>query len=127
MLQIRFLYQKKITAEVCIHHLWFTDKGMTQRTHIKWNHAIKSINDKDGLWKALLDDRIDVIATDHAPHTLEEKNNSYLRRRPRTLVQHALPTMLRKFFHRSVISLEKIVEKCVTIRQFYLMLKKGAL
>ena len=68
------LEEKKITAEVCVHHLWFTDKDYdTKGTHIKWNPAVKSQKDKDGLWKALLDDRIDVIATDHAPHTLRGK------------------------------------------------------
>ncbi len=70
------LSEKKITAEVCIHHLWFTDADYTTKgTKIKWNPAVKTQKDKDGLWKALNDDRIDVIATDHAPHTLEEKNN----------------------------------------------------
>ena len=65
------LEEKKITAEVCIHHLWFTDADYDKKgTHIKWNPAVKTQKDKDGLWKALLDDRIDVIATDHAPHTL---------------------------------------------------------
>ena len=106
------LSEKKITAEVCIHHLWFTDADYDKKgTHIKWNPAVKSVNDRDGLWKALLDDRIDVIATDHAPHTLEEKNNSYLKAPSGgPLVQHALPAMLENF-HKGVISLEKIVEK----------------
>ena len=68
------LEEKQITAEVCVHHLWFSDEDYDEKgTHIKWNPAVKTQNDKDGLWKALLDDRIDVIATDHAPHTLEEK------------------------------------------------------
>ena len=70
------LAEKKITAEVCVHHLWFTEEDYKVKgTKIKWNPAVKSQKDKDGLWKALLDDRLDVIATDHAPHTLEEKNN----------------------------------------------------
>ena len=69
------LEEKQITAEVCVHHLWFEEKDYEEKgTLIKWNPAVKSKKDKEGLWKALLDDRIDVIATDHAPHTLEEKN-----------------------------------------------------
>ena len=68
------LKDKKITAEVCVHHLWFTDKDYeTKGTLIKWNPAVKTASDREGLWEALLDDRIDVLATDHAPHTIEEK------------------------------------------------------
>ncbi|MBT8255388.1 MAG: dihydroorotase, partial [Bacteroidia bacterium] len=86
------LEDKKITAEVCIHHLWFTNEDYKEKgTKIKWNPAVKTQKDKDGLWKALLDDRIDVIATDHAPHTLEEKNNVYTKAPSGgPLVQHAL-------------------------------------
>jgi dihydroorotase len=106
------LKDKKITAEVCIHHLWFTDKDYdTKGTLIKWNPAVKTQADKDQLWEALLDDRIDVIATDHAPHTLEEKNNVYAKAPSGgPLVQHALPAML-EMYHKEKISLEKIVEK----------------
>jgi len=106
------LSEKKITAEVCVHHLWFTDKDYkTKGTKIKWNPAVKSQKDKDGLWKALLDDRIDVIATDHAPHTLEEKNNGYTKAPSGgPLVQHALVALL-EMYHKEKISLEKIVEK----------------
>lgn len=106
------LAQKKITAEVCIHHLWFTDADYDEKgTLIKWNPAVKTANDKSGLWKALLDDRIDVIATDHAPHTLDEKKNVYTQAPSGgPLVQHALPAMLEKY-HGGHISLEKIVEK----------------
>ncbi len=106
------LADKKITAEVCIHHLWFTEKDYkTQGSKIKWNPAVKSQKDKDGLWKALLDDRIDVIATDHAPHTLEEKNQVYTKAPSGgPLVQHALIALL-EMYHKQVISLEKIVEK----------------
>ncbi len=106
------LSEKKITAEVCIHHLWFTDEAYkTKGTKIKWNPAIKTEKDRDGLLKALLDDRIDVIATDHAPHTLEEKNNKYLNAPSGgPLVQHALVALL-ELYHREKISLEKIVEK----------------
>lgn len=106
------LSEKKITAEVCIHHLWFTDEDYkTKGTKIKWNPAIKTEKDRDGLLKALLDDRIDVIATDHAPHTLEEKNNKYLNAPSGgPLVQHALVALL-ELYHKGKISLEKIVEK----------------
>ena len=106
------LAEKKITAEVCVHHLWFTEEDYKVKgTKIKWNPAVKSQKDKDGLWKALLDDRLDVIATDHAPHTLEEKNNTY-NKAPSggPLVQHALVALL-EMHHKGKISLEKIVEK----------------
>jgi dihydroorotase len=103
---------KRITSEVCIHHLWFNDKNYdTFGSRIKWNPAIKSENDRQQLWEALLDDRIDVIATDHAPHTLEEKSNTYFNAPAGgPLVQHSLPAML-DFYHQNKISLEKIVEK----------------
>ena len=106
------LKDKKITAEVCIHHLWFTDQDYDKKgTLIKWNPAVKSQKDKDLLWKALLDDRIDVIATDHAPHTLEEKNNVYTKAPSGgPLVQHALVAIL-EAYHKDKISIEKIVEK----------------
>ena len=106
------LEQKKITAEVCVHHLWFTDKDYeTKGTHIKWNPAVKTQSDKDQLWKALLDGRIDVIATDHAPHTIEEKNNVYTKSPSGgPLVQHALVSIL-EAYHSGKISLETIVEK----------------
>jgi len=106
------LEQKKITAEVCIHHLWFSDTDYdTKGTLIKWNPAVKTADDRSKLWDALLDDRIDVIATDHAPHTLEEKDNVYTHAPSGgPLVQHALPAMLEKY-HEGVISLEKILEK----------------
>lgn len=106
------LTQKKITAEVCIHHLWFSDADYDAKgTLIKWNPAVKSAGDRSKLWEALLDDRIDVIATDHAPHTLEEKNNVYTQAPSGgPLVQHALPAMLQKY-HEQVLSLEKLVEK----------------
>src|SRR5690606_10277622 len=106
------LEKKKITAEVCIHNLWFTDKDYKEKgTFIKWNPAVKTEKDRDGLWQALLDDRIDVIATDHAPHTIEEKKNVYTKAPSGgPLVQHALVAMLENY-HRGIISLEKIVEK----------------
>lgn len=106
------LKDKKITAEVCVHHLHFTNEDYeTKGTLIKWNPAVKTQNDKDGLWEALLDDRIDVIATDHAPHTLEEKGNVYTKcPSGAPLVQHSLIVML-EYFKKGKISLEKIVEK----------------
>ncbi len=106
------LEKKQITAEVCIHHLWFHDADYGQLgTHIKWNPAIKSLEDRDELLKALIDNRIDVVATDHAPHTLEEKDNKYFKAPSGgPLVQHALPAML-EFFHKGAISMEKVVEK----------------
>ncbi len=106
------LEEKQITAEVCIHHLWFTDTDYTTKgTHIKWNPAVKTKNDQDALWQALLDDRIDVVATDHAPHTRAEKDNLYTKAPSGgPLVQHALPAML-EMYHTGKISLEKIVEK----------------
>lgn len=106
------LKDKKITAEVCIHHLWFTDKDYAEKgTKIKWNPAVKTKKDREQLWEALLDNRIDVIATDHAPHTLEEKNRTYLEAPSGgPLVQHALVALL-EMYHKGKISLEKIVEK----------------
>ena len=106
------LKEKKITAEVCVHHLHFTNSDYeTKGSLIKWNPAVKTEKDKTGLWEALLDDRIDVIATDHAPHTLEEKSNKYLKcPSGAPLVQHSLNVML-EYYRNGKISLEKIVEK----------------
>ena len=106
------LKDKKITAEVCVHHLWFTDKDYaTKGTKIKWNPAVKTEKDRDGLWKALLNDKIDVIATDHAPHTMEEKDNGYLKAPSGgPLVQHAVEALF-EMHHKGRISVEKLVEK----------------
>ena len=106
------LKDKKITAEVCLHHLWFTDKDYDEKgTLIKWNPAVKTQADKDGLWDALLDNRIDIIATDHAPHTLEEKQNKYLNAPSGgPLVQHALVAWMESV-KQGKISMEKLVEK----------------
>ena len=103
---------KKITTEVCIHHLWFSQEDYTEKgTLIKWNPAIKTVDDREALLQALIDDRIDVIATDHAPHTLEEKDQPYTRAPSGApMIQHSLPVML-EFYHNGRISLEKIVEK----------------
>jgi len=106
------LKEKRITAEACIHHLWFDESNYEQLdTLIKWNPAIKTKNDKEELLKAVLDDRIDVIATDHAPHTLDEKHQTYFNAPSGgPLVQHSLVAML-EFYHQKKITLEKIAQK----------------
>ena len=121
------LEQKQITAEVCIHHLWFTDADYDAKgSLIKWNPAVKTQADKDALWKALLDDRIDVIATDHAPHTLEEKCNPYLTcPSGGPLVQHAVVALF-EAHHQGKISIEKIVEKmCHNPAKIFKIEKRG--
>ncbi|MGC4036854.1 MAG: dihydroorotase [Chitinophagaceae bacterium] len=106
------LKEKRITAEVCVHHLHFTSKDYTVLgNRIKCNPAIKAPNNKKALWKALLDDRLDVIATDHAPHTWAEKNEPYEKAHAGLpLVQHSVLLMLH-YYQQGVISLEKVVEK----------------
>lgn len=106
------LEEKQITAEVCVHHLWFDEGDYAEKgTLIKWNPAVKTAKDKEGLWKALLDDRLDIIATDHAPHTLAEKQNVYTKAPSGgPLVQHALLAMFEAVKNKK-ISLEKMVEK----------------
>ena len=106
------LKDKKITSEVCIHHLWFSDEDYKRKgSRIKWNPAVKTPSDRDQLLKALLDNRIDVIATDHAPHTIEEKSNPYTSAPSGgPLVQHDLVALL-EMYHQDKISIEKIVEK----------------
>jgi len=106
------LKQKRITAEVCVHHLHFTSDDYARLGNkIKCNPAIKSPHNRDGLWKALLDDRLDVIATDHAPHTLEEKNVPYEKAHAGLpLVQHSMLLMLH-YYRQGRITLEKIAEK----------------
>ena len=106
------LEEKKITAEVCVHHLWFSEEDYAEKgTHIKWNPAVKSAEDRSALWEALNDDRIDVLATDHAPHTLEEKANPYTSAPSGgPLVQHALPALLTAV-KKGKISIEKLVQK----------------
>ncbi|CAI8304029.1 MAG: dihydroorotase [Flavobacteriales bacterium] len=103
---------KKITAEVCAHHLWFTDNDYKKLgSKIKWNPAIKSQTDKDELWKALKEDKIDIIASDHAPHTEEEKNNKYLNcPSGGPMVQHTILSILQNCENYGV-KIEKIVEK----------------
>jgi len=106
------LKDKKITAEACVHHLWFNDKDYASKGNfIKWNPAVKTEDDQKGVLKGILEDYIDVIATDHAPHTLAEKQQPYAQAPSGgPLVQHALPTLLEMHL-QGKISLEKIVEK----------------
>lgn len=106
------LKEKRITAEVCVHHLWYDDSYYDELgTMIKWNPAIKTRYDRDSLTDAVNNDLIDVIATDHAPHTKEEKANSYFKAPSGgPLVQHSLVTML-ELWHRKIFSTEKIIEK----------------
>jgi dihydroorotase len=106
------LKDKKITAEACIHHLWFSDLDYaTKGNFIKWNPAVKTAEDRDQILKAVLDNHIDVIATDHAPHTLEEKLQPYAKAPSGgPLVQHAFNALF-ELYHQGKISLEKIAEK----------------
>lgn len=106
------LEKKKITSEACIHHLWFNDSDYKRLgTNIKWNPAIKTALDQKAIMIAVLSDYIDVIATDHAPHTAEEKRNTYFKAPSGgPLIQHSVVAML-EFFHRGEISIENIVKK----------------
>lgn len=106
------LEQKKITAEACVHHLWFSDQDYAAKGNlIKWNPAVKTVTDRTAIWQAVLDNRIDVIATDHAPHTIEEKQQSYFKAPSGgPLVQHALTAVLEKS-KQGLISIERVVEK----------------
>jgi len=106
------LEKKKITSEACIHHLWFNENDYEKLgTLIKWNPAIKSATDQEKVFESVLNDKIDVIATDHAPHTLAEKSNNYFKAPSGgPLVQHSVVAMC-EFYHQGKISLQKIVEK----------------
>lgn len=106
------LAEKKITAEVCVHHLWFSEEDYAQKgTLIKWNPAVKKVSDREALWKALNEDKIDVLATDHAPHTEQEKQNPYTKAPSGgPLVQHAFPALLTAV-QQGKTTLEKLVEK----------------
>lgn len=118
---------KRITAEACVHHLWFSDKDYERLgAKIKWNPAIKTEEDKEGLLAALLNNTLDIIATDHAPHSIEEKSGSYFKSMSGgPLVQHALPAML-ELYHQGKISIEKIVEKmCHHVSEIYRMNERG--
>lgn len=106
------IHHKKITNEVCVHHLWFDDKDYTSKgSLIKWNPAVKTEHDKHALQKALTTGTIDVVATDHAPHTLEEKNNTYFKAPSGgPLVQHSLVAML-EMENNGTFTYEMVVEK----------------
>lgn len=121
------LKEKNVTTEVSVHHLWFSDTDYKRLgTLIKWNPAIKTDKDRKGLLKALLDDRIDIVTTDHAPHTLEEKNKQYFQAMSGApIVQFSLNIML-EFFKQGIISLEKIAEKmCHNPATLYNIEKRG--
>jgi len=121
------LEEKQITAEVCVHHLWFSDEDYKEKgTFIKWNPAVKKATDRAALWEALLDDRIDVLATDHAPHTLEEKSNPYTKAPSGgPLVQHALLALTEKV-KEGIWSIEKLVEKaCHNPAKIFQIEKRG--
>ena len=106
------LENKKITAEVCVHHLWFSEEDYNNKGNlIKWNPAVKKSSDREALWKALNEDKIDILATDHAPHTEEEKQNIYTKAPSGApMVQHAFPALLTAV-QQGKITLEKLVEK----------------
>ncbi len=123
------LSRKRITAEACVHYLWFCDYDYRQLgTKIKVNPAIKTARDRDALFAGILNDRIDIISTDHAPHLLAEKEQSYFKAPSGTpLVQHALPVML-EFWHRGGITIEKVVEKmCHAPAECYNIDRRGFL
>jgi len=105
------LAQKRITAEVCVHHLWFDESSYeTKGSFIKWNPAIKTRFDRDALINAVNNNIIDIVATDHAPHTIEEKNNSYFKAPSGgPLIQHSLVAML-ELWHKNIFTVEKVVE-----------------
>ncbi|MFY8138720.1 MAG: dihydroorotase [Flavobacteriales bacterium] len=121
------LTEKNITTEVSVHHLWFSDADYKRLgTLIKWNPAIKTEKDKQGLLKALIEDKIDIVTTDHAPHTLEEKQRPYFQSMSGApIIQHSLNIML-EFYRQGLISLEKIVEKmCHNPATLYSIEKRG--
>jgi len=121
------LEDKKITAEVCVHHLWFNDTDYEKKgALIKWNPAIKLKNDQDALFRGLLEGKLDVVATDHAPHTMEEKQNKYFSSPSGgPMVQHSLPAML-EFAHRGMLSIEQVVEKmCHAPARLFRVDKRG--
>jgi dihydroorotase len=119
--------KKRITAEACIHHLWFSDKDYDKLgSKLKWNPAVKTEKDRNGLLQSLLENKLDIIATDHAPHTMAEKSGNYFQAMSGgPLVQHALPAML-ELFHQEKITLEKIVEKmCHNVSLIYRVKDRG--
>lgn len=121
--------QKRITAEVCVHHLWFSSDDYSRLgNHIKWNPAIKTTEDREGLWEALRSGKIDVVATDHAPHTLEEKSKPYLQSPSGgPLVQHSLPVMLECVL-QGRLDLELLIEKmCHNPARIFRIVDRGFL
>jgi dihydroorotase len=121
------LKEKQITAEVCTHHLWFTnDDYAAKGNYIKWNPAVKTVADREAIRAAVNDDRIDVLATDHAPHTIEEKEQSYLKAPSGgPLVQHSLVALL-ELHHQGVFTLEKIVQKTAhNVAEMFAIDKRG--
>ncbi|MFN6037089.1 MAG: amidohydrolase family protein, partial [Bacteroidota bacterium] len=121
------LKEKKITSEACIHHLWFYDEDYkTKGNFIKWNPSVKTLHDREKIWEAVLDGRIDVIATDHAPHTLEEKSQNYFKAPSGgPLVQHSLNAML-DFYKQGRISLEQIALKmCHNVADLFQVDRRG--
>jgi len=121
------LNEKKITAEACVHHLWFSDKDYaTKGAFIKWNPAIKKESDRAAIFEAVLNNTIDVIATDHAPHTLEEKNQTYFKAPSGgPLIQHAVQAMM-DFYLDGKITIEKVVEKMAhSVADLFCIEKRG--
>lgn len=119
--------QKRITAEVCVHHLWFSDMDYkTKGPLVKWNPAVKSESDRSALFEAMMEDRLDVVATDHAPHTIEEKQSKYFESPSGgPMVQHSLTAMM-EFAHQGKMSIEKVVEKmCHAPAKLFNVKKRG--
>ncbi len=121
--------QKRITAEACVHHLWFSnDDYKTKGSLIKWNPSIKTKRDKIGLLQALKENKLDIIATDHAPHIMEEKTgNNFQSKSGSPLVQHALPILL-EMYHNNNISLQEIVQRTShNVAEVYRIKERGYL
>jgi len=121
------LKEKKITSEACIHHLWFTDADYADKgTYIKWNPAVKTEADRNAIRAALQDGRIDVVATDHAPHTIKEKSNSYFKAPSGgPLIQHGLTAML-ELVHQGEITVEKVIElMCHRVAELFEIKDRG--
>lgn len=121
------LHKKRITAEACVHHLWFSDQDYKKLgAKIKWNPAIKSEMNQKGLFDALHNGKLDIIATDHAPHTIEEKTGTYFQAMSGgPLVQHALPALL-EMYHQNKLTLEMIVEKTAhNVAEIYKLKERG--
>lgn len=123
------LREKRITGEACVHHLWFSDEDYLKLGNtIKWNPAIKTKEDRVGLLAALLDNKLDIIATDHAPHLLSEKEGAYLAAKSGgPLVQHALPILL-EMYHQGKLTLQDIAQKTShNVSEIYRIKERGYL